>query len=89
MPDEVTLMGNYPNPFNPSTVIKYANPVLQEVSIAVYSAIGQRVTVLASGVTPAGWHSVSLDASGLPGGVYMYVLRAGGRTLSGKMVLLK
>ena len=81
------LYQNYPNPFNPGTVIRFELPVSGFVSGVVYDVLGGRVAVLASGVMSAGGHVVSFDGTGLPSGVYLFRLEAGGFSKVVKMVL--
>lgn len=88
-PEKFELLGNYPNPFNPSTVIRFALPLSGEVSAAVYDISGRKVRELVSGVMEAGYHSVPFDAGELSSGVYMYQITARGKTLTGKMILMK
>lgn len=70
VPDRVTISNNYPNPFNPSTVISYALPADGFAEIKVYNATGELVKVLVNGEMPAGQHQVTFDATGLNSGVY-------------------
>jgi hypothetical protein len=98
-----SLSQNFPNPFNPSTKIKYSVPHLSEVQIKVYDILGNEIETLVYGEKPAGiyevtWNSVNLPdgKAGLPSGVYFYQLKAtpvGGQAGSFietmKMVLLK
>ena len=58
LPTEPTLAGNFPNPFNPSTLIEFALPDLMEVELAIYSTMGQRINTLVKGVWSAGVHHV-------------------------------
>lgn len=88
-PSNFTLSQNFPNPFNPSTVIKYSVPVASKVRIDVYSVTGQLVSTLVDGVVAAGNHEVTMKADNLSSGVYIYKLNAGNVTLSKKMQLLK
>lgn len=85
------LYPNYPNPFNPSTVIGFdvGAKGLSPVRLAVYDILGREVAVLADGMYSPGAHSVRFDASGLPSGVYIYRLEADGMTLAGRMLYLK
>ena len=88
-PNEFRLDRNYPNPFNPTTVIGYHLPAQMKVSMTVYNVIGQRVTTLVDGVEGPGEHSVQFDGSRFASGVYFYRLIAGGRVFTGKMALVK
>lgn len=83
------LFPNYPNPFNPSTVVSWQLARSSSTRLAVYDLLGREVAVLADGVFPAGGHSVRFDATGLPSGLYVYRLTADGTTLAGRMLFLK
>jgi hypothetical protein len=66
----------YPNPSNPTSVVTYHLPVASTVQLIVYDILGREVVTLVDGQRQAGSVSVRFDASGLPGGVYLYQLRA-------------
>ena len=97
LPKQFKLEPNYPNPFNPSTVISYQLPVSSKVELMVFDMLGREVSRLVSGVQQAGSHTAEFDASGFSSGVYIYQLRAiaadgSGRDLfvrTRKMTLLK
>ncbi|MDM7924438.1 MAG: polysaccharide deacetylase family protein [bacterium] len=80
---------NYPNPFNPATTIEFSLPRSGNAELTLMDATGRTVARLADGFHEAGTHRVSLDASGLPGGVYFYRLNAGSITETKKLVLVK
>ena len=88
-PDRVALIGNYPNPFNPSTGIVYELPEPGPVRLAVYDMIGREVRVLADAHRTAGRHTVRFDAEGLPTGTYACVLTAGSVAITRVMVLVR
>jgi endo-1,4-beta-xylanase len=89
MPTEVALEQNFPNPFNPATVVRYQLPVGGEVRLAVFDVMGREVAELASGRKPAGSYEVRFNASSLASGVYLCRLTAGGFTRTMKMVLAR
>jgi parallel beta-helix repeat protein len=89
LPAAPEILGNYPNPFNPSTSIKYALPLISYVRIEVYNTLGQMVTCLVDGVQLAGYHEVRFDASGLASGMYVCRLVAGSSVQTGKLLLMK
>jgi len=71
------LYGNYPNPFNPSTTIRYSLPARMNVSVSIYTILGQQVAELVRGVQEAGLHEERFDAGSLPSGVYFVRVHAG------------
>jgi hypothetical protein len=83
------LEQNFPNPFNPSTTIRFASPSASRVHLSVFDLLGREVAVLMDEERPAGVTATVFDASGLSSGVYMYRLRAGGQTISKKMLLVR
>lgn len=83
------LMANYPNPFNPSTVIDFRLSVSGEASVRVYDLLGREVARLVSGRMSAGQHSVTFDAAGLSSGMYLVVLESEGMRDLRKVTLLK
>lgn len=88
-PTEWSLSQNYPNPFNSSTMIRYGLPERSHVSLEVYNALGQSVAKLVSAEIEAGYHEVRFDASGLPSGVYLCRLQAGGYLKTMKLLALR
>ena len=89
VPATFELGDNYPNPFNPTTVIMYAVPSSQYVSLKVTNVLGQQVAELVGGMQSPGYKSVEWDASKMASGVYFYRLHTGTFTLIRKMVLAK
>jgi len=82
-PQVFALQANYPNPFNPSTTIRYQLPVGSEVHLEIYDVLGQKVRRLVSGLRPAGFHRVAWDSrddggKAVAAGVYFYRLEARG-----------
>ncbi len=89
LPAEYSLSQNFPNPFNPSTVIRYGLPQQSHVALDVYNVIGQKIATLVDDNQAAGYHEVHFSGSGLPSGVYFYRLTAGGFVRTLKMILTK
>ena len=89
LPTEVVLWGNYPNPFNPETTIRYALPQAGEVRLVVYDLLGHEVAILVDQSKPAGNHTVRFGADNLPSGLYVYRLQAGGEAIVRTMILVK
>ena len=83
------LATNYPNPFNPSTIIKYAIKEAGLVKLNVYDILGAEVAELVNEVKEVGYHSVEFNAATLPSGVYIYTMQVNGFTSSKKMLLMK
>jgi hypothetical protein len=83
------LYQNYPNPFNPVTVISLQLPVGNQVKLSVYTITGQRIATLVNRRYPAGYHTVSWDASNVANGIYFYRLQAADYVETKKMLLLR
>ncbi|MHC1736561.1 MAG: T9SS type A sorting domain-containing protein [Ignavibacteriaceae bacterium] len=88
-PSTYQLHQNFPNPFNPSTVISYQLPVSAQVSLKVYDVLGNEVASLVNLQQEAGSYNVTLDASTLASGTYIYRLIAGDYVAVKKMAVLK
>ncbi len=94
MPKVFELSNNYPNPFNPSTVIQYAVPRATNVSLVIYNILGQQVRTLVDEPQNAGRFTVTWDGRDNVGrvvgsGVYFYRLSAGETAIVKKMVMVK
>ena len=89
LPGGFELSRNFPNPFNPVTVIRYTLPVDGNVTLTVYNSTGEVVKTLVNGVQTAGSHQIEFSAAELPSGIYFYRLEAGGVSLTRKMILSK
>jgi hypothetical protein len=84
-----SLSKNYPNPFNPSTIIKYSIPQSGYVSLKVFNLQGEEVAVLFEGNQSGGIYTVKFDAAGLSNGVYFYQLQSGSFRETKKLLLIK
>ena len=95
MADAIDLVGsfslnaNYPNPFNPTTSIRFNMGETANAELAVFNMAGQKVATLVNGLVGAGSHEVTFDASNLSSGVYFYTLQANNTVATRKMVLVK
>ena len=83
------LLESYPNPFNPSTTIKFSITSAAQTFLYVYDILGREVTTLVNQQLQPGTYEVNWDASSSPNGVYFYKLTAGSFIETRKMVLLK
>lgn len=95
IPDHFCLFQNFPNPFNPVTVIKYSLPVESNVIISVFNILGEQVIQLVNENKKNGFYTVEWNASNLSSGVYFYRIMAvpnnGAQVYKqiNKMILLK
>ncbi|MCF7912883.1 MAG: T9SS type A sorting domain-containing protein [Candidatus Cloacimonetes bacterium] len=94
MPSVTQLNGNYPNPFNPTTAIKYQLADDSQVKLDIYNIKGQHITSLVNDFQTAGeyniiWQGTSADNTPAPSGIYLYKLTSGSFTATQKMILLK
>ena len=94
VPVEFALHDNYPNPFNPTTTLRFDLPQVSDVTLTIYNMLGQKVRTFDYQNTSAGYHSVTWDATNDYGdsvgaGVYLYQLHTKDFVKTRKMVLLK
>lgn len=91
IPVEYGLDQNFPNPFNPSTVVRFAIPEAGFVSLNLYNLQGEVIAELQSGDLAAGYHFITVDATklNLSSGVYLYKLTSNNFTATKKLVLMK
>ena len=94
IPTTYSLTQNFPNPFNPSTIIRYQLPTDNYVSLKVYDVLGSEVAVLVDEKQSAGTQEVTWNASVLGSGLYFYRIQASGEhgtsfVETRKMILLR
>jgi hypothetical protein len=94
MPTDYALGQNAPNPFNPSTTIKYQLPTAGEVKMVIHNLLGQEIRTLVSGPMDAGFHSIVWDGKDefgrqVASGIYIYRLSATDFNQVRRMMLLK
>jgi len=88
-PARFRLLDPYPNPFNPSTTIRYQISDSRHLTLAMYDLIGREVATLVNEVKEPGEYSVTWNASGFASGMYFCRLKAGGFVQTRKLVLAK
>ena len=93
LPARFALGPNYPNPFNPSTIIPYQLPVAGHVRLEVFNLLGQRIATLvdeerSAGMHTATWHAVDRSGRAVAAGVYIYRMTVGEERQTGRMVLI-
>jgi subtilisin family serine protease len=89
LPAKYELSQNFPNPFNPTTTIKYSLPKNEIVKLIVYNILGEEISILVNEVKAAGNYEVEFNGSGIASGVYIYRMTAGSFTNVKKFILLK
>jgi hypothetical protein len=94
VPSTFTLANNYPNPFNPSTTIRYSIPTAGHVRLRVFDLSGREVASLVNAMQSAGshvvnWHGTDDAGRSLASGAYFYTLESLGQQITRKMILLK
>ncbi|MCK6620605.1 MAG: T9SS type A sorting domain-containing protein [Calditrichaceae bacterium] len=96
LPNTIELLGNFPNPFNPNTTIRYSIPFAGNVEMSFFNVLGQEIASVNATSQAAGTHDLSFDARNLSSGIYFYKIRvnspATGKSLDSnvaKMVLIR
>jgi hypothetical protein len=89
LPDRFSLSQNCPNPFNPSTRIKYQVSRISQVSLKVFDVLGNEIATLVNEEKPAGSYEVEFYVSNLAGGIYFYRMNVHDFVYTKKMILLK
>jgi hypothetical protein len=90
VPGDFSLAQNFPNPFNPTTAIRFDMKKTANVTLKVYNAQGQEVaTLINNEVVSPGTKEVTFGASNLGSGIYFYTLSAGDFRETKKMMLIK
>ncbi len=88
-PSNFVLENNYPNPFNPSTIIGFSVPYSTHVTLDIFNVLGQKVATLVNKNLSAGQYNYSFDASRFASGVYLYRLQTDNFVSVKKMILSK
>jgi len=89
IPADFKVIGNYPNPFNAETTLKFALPKDGEVKVTVFNSAGGEVDVLADGLYQSGIHQINWNASNFSTGLYFFEVQFEGKSIVKKTMLLK
>ena len=93
-PDNFILEGNYPNPFNPSTIIEFKLPKRERIKVSVFNMLGQKIITLNNSELPAGenkiiWNGKNNLGEDAASGIYIYSIITNKKQYAGKMILLR
>jgi hypothetical protein len=94
LPDEFKLLGNFPNPFNPVTKLRFDIDDRSNVIVTIYNILGNEITTIQNGEMNPGrysltWNATNDQGKSMPTGMYLYKVTSDNRVLKGKMLLLK
>jgi hypothetical protein len=89
IPTEFSLSQNFPNPFNPTTIIKYELPFTYHTTLKIFNIIGSEVAALVDEIQGPGYKSVEWNAKNMPSGLYLVKLCSGNYIKTIKVLLLK
>jgi len=89
IPDKFKLMKNFPNPFNPTTIIQFETTHNTFISLKVFNVLGNEIATLINEERPVGSYSCEWNAGGFPSGVYFYSLTTRDFRETKKMILMK
>lgn len=90
LPQEIDLKPNYPNPFNPTTTIRFTLPIQNRVTVEIFNILGRKIATLIDDESfQAGLHKVTWNASEVSSGTYIYRLTTDTKVISKKMTVIK
>jgi hypothetical protein len=94
LPGEFKLLGNFPNPFNPVTKLRFDIDYRSNVVVTIYNILGNEITTLQNGEMNPGrysmtWNATNDQGKSMPTGMYLYKVTSDSRVLTGKMLLMK
>ncbi|MGE5410342.1 MAG: T9SS type A sorting domain-containing protein, partial [Clostridiales bacterium] len=95
IPKIFEISQNFPNPFNPSTTIRYQIPYTSRVTISIYNILGQKLTELVNTIQNPGYYNAVWNAAQVASGIYIYSIQAdpvtgqSGFRIAKKMMLVK
>lgn len=89
LPKEFELYQNFPNPFNPTTIIKFAIPIKSKINLSIYNILGEKIDELMNDELDAGYYEKEWNASKFASGIYFYRIVSGSFVKTKKLILLK
>ncbi len=89
IPFQYSLSQNFPNPFNPSTIISFEVPSKSQVSISIYDIRGNFIEEIVNGAYSSGKHTINFDAKSYSTGIYFYKLKSEGASFTKKFMVIK
>ncbi len=94
IPDNFKLNQNFPNPFNPTTTIRYGLPKAAKVQLSIYDMLGRKIVTLVNEIEQAGFHHVdwngkTSNGSQVSSGTYIYQIETEAQVIQRKMLLMK
>ena len=94
VPSEFKLLGNFPNPFNPITTLRFDLDRHSNVNVTIYNILGNEITTIQDGDMNPGrysltWNATNDQGQNVPTGLYLYKVTSDNRVLTGKMLLMK
>ena len=89
IPNTFELHHNYPNPFNPSTIISFSLPKAGNTTLKIYDLLGREITTLVNEFKNAGVYTIEFNARDLTSGIYIYSLQSSDKLMTKKMLLVK
>jgi hypothetical protein len=89
LPKTFAMYQNFPNPFNPSTSIRFELPKGSNVNLSIYNILGQKIATIVDEYKNPGYYQIRWDARNLANGIYFYSIRTENIVITKKMILLK
>ena len=87
--NELTLIQNFPNPFNSSSTIQYIVPADEDILIELFNTLGEKVKTLVNRFHTQGVYTVNLSSNELSSGIYLYKLQTETKSLTKKLIIIK
>ena len=89
IPSDISIIGAYPNPFNPSTIISYETHKDSDINISIYNINGQLIAELYNGYQNAGYYQLEFNGEGMSSGMYFIKINNSSELKTHKLLLMK